>query len=69
MFPKYALGHNEHLAHSAIADFLGEKQALCASLDVQDIQAKITLSNTNHLFRVSALKQMFKDNIFAPILR
>ncbi len=63
MFPKFKAGHHEHLAHSAVSDFPWEKQALCASLWVQEMHAKITLNNTNHMFRVAVLKQIFKDKI------
>ncbi len=62
MHPIFQDTQNEHFYHTALADFPGE---LGVFLEGDDLHARIILSNTNHLFRMEALKALFSQKIFS----
>ena len=59
MQDQYQEGRNEYLAHTAVCDFPGELLALGSK-----VVGSFTLSNTNHILRVEAIKQFYREGVF-----
>ena len=62
MSSQYKTGRNEHLAHTAICDFPGELLALGSG-----VTGSFTLSNTNHISRVNAIRYFKMEGVFEQI--
>lgn len=60
MHIQFRENQNEHLVHTAIADFPAE---LWAFLRWRHLHACITLADTTHVFRMAALKQLLTNEI------
>ena len=69
MHAQYQEWRNEHYAHTIFADFLWEAHIFFPG----EIQAKITLINTNHISRVELLRELYDSlqlqNIGTPDLQ
>jgi hypothetical protein len=59
MQPQYQIDQNEHLVHTALADLLGE---LGAFIGNKRFLGKIILKDTNHVFRLLALRALLDEN-------
>jgi hypothetical protein len=62
MFPEFQEGQNEHLYHTALADFPSE---LWAFLRGRHLHARIQIKDGNHSFRMQALAHLLFDYISA----
>lgn len=60
MFPEFREGQNEHLYHTAIADFPSE---LWAFLRGRHLHARIQIKDGNHSFRMEALTHLLSSYI------
>lgn len=60
MFPEFQTSQNEHLYHTALADFPAE---LWAFLQWRHLHAKIKIQDTNHLFRMGALRVLLTPEV------
>lgn len=58
MLKKYRSSRNEHLAHTAVCDFPGELRAVAPY-----ISGTFTLSNTNHITRVAAIREFIRNGV------
>lgn len=57
MHTQYQEGRNEHLYHTMVADFLWE----LALFFPEDLRAKITLIDTNHVTRMELLRMLYRS--------
>lgn len=67
MGEKYKEDHNEYLAHTAISDLPAELKVALQDLWWVTVDCKITLSNTNHLYRMEWIKQIIEDQLFTNV--
>lgn len=64
MHPRYQDGRNEHLYHTATSDLIAE---LVQIFGDAILKMKITISDSNHRFRLNALKQLQDEGAFERV--
>ena len=63
MLEKYRVGANEHLAHTAYADFFGELHTVFPGI----IRGKFEFANLNHFTRMEALNMLKSQDIIQRV--